>query len=104
VSACLDLQKAPFGKVEFGSVTFNADNFRARLYAEYNEQKDCEARAGSAGSNCPAEDHKLTFKSQSPGACDTLFTFDATTPTGGVLKTPKLLENKLIDVGYPENE
>jgi len=102
--AILDLQKAAFGKVKFGSVTFNADNFRARLYAEYNEQKDCEARAGSAGSNCPVEDHKLTFKSSSPGACDTLFTFDAKTPSGGTLKTPQLLKNKLIYVGYPENE
>lgn len=101
--AVLDLQKAPLGKVKFGSVSFNADNFRSRLYAEYYEQKDCEARAG-AGSNCPVEDHKLTFKSSQAGACDTLFTFGATTPTGGALKNPSLLKNKLIYVGYPENE
>lgn len=101
--AVLDLQKAPLGKVKFGTVTFNGDNFRARLYAEYNEQKDCEARAG-AGSNCPVEDHKLTFKSSQAGACDTLFTFDATTPTGGALKNASQLKNKLIYVGYPENE
>jgi len=98
----LDLQKAAFGKVKFGSVTFNADNYRSRLYSEFNEQKICESRG--AGSNCTAEDHKLTFKSQAAGACDTLFTFTATTPSGGALTSPSLLKNKLIFVGYPENE
>jgi hypothetical protein len=101
--AVLDLQKAAFNTVKFGSVLFNADNFRSRLYAEFGEQKDCEARAGAVGSNCPVELHKLTFKSAAPGACDTLFTFTATTPTGGALTSPSLLKNKLIYVGYPEN-
>jgi hypothetical protein len=101
--AILDLQKAPINKVKFGNVAFNADNFRSRLYAEFGEQKDCEARAGAPGSNCPAEDHKLTYVSAKAGACDTVFTFNATTPTGGTLKTPLLLKNKLIYVGYPEN-
>jgi hypothetical protein len=98
----LDLQRAAFGKVKFGSVTFNADNYRSRLYSEFNEQKICEARG--PGSNCAAEDHKLAFKSQTVGACDTLFTFTATTPSGGALKSPSLLKNKLIYVGYPENQ
>lgn len=101
--AILDLQKAPHNSVKFGGVTFNADNFRSRLYAEYHEQKDCEARAGAPGSNCPVEAHKLTFKSSQAGACDTIFTFYATTPTGGTLQRPDLLKNKLIYVGYPEN-
>jgi hypothetical protein len=100
--AVLDLQKAAFNTVKFGSTLFNADNFRNRLIAEFNEQKDCESRAG-AGSNCPVEDHLLTFKSAAPGACDTLFTFTATTPSGGALTSPTLLKNKLIYVGYPEN-
>jgi hypothetical protein len=101
--AVLDLQKATFNTVKFGSVLFNADNFRSRLYSEFNEQKICESRAGAVGSNCPAELHKLTFKSAAAGACDTLFTFTATTPTGGALTSPSLLKNKLIYVGYPEN-
>jgi hypothetical protein len=102
--AILDLQRATHNTVKFGSVIFNADNFRSRLNSEYNEQKICESRAGAPGSNCPAEDHKLTYKSAKAGACDTIFTFDATTPTGSLLKTPSLLKNKLIYVGYPENE
>jgi hypothetical protein len=101
--AILDLQKAPHGTVKFGGVQFNADNFRSRLYAEYNEQKVCESRPGTQAANCPAEAHKLTFKSQRAGACDTIFTFNATTPTGGALKSPAQLKNKLIYVGYPEN-
>lgn len=101
--AILDLQRAPFGSVKFGSVTFNADNFRSRAVAEFNEQKVCEARTGSGDANCPAEEHKLTFKSQQPGACDTIFTFAATTPTGGALLAPAQLKNKLIFAGYPEN-
>jgi hypothetical protein len=101
--AILDLQRAPFGSVKFGSVTFNADNFRSRLVSEFNEQKICEARTGSGDANCPAEEHLLTFKSQQPGACDTLFTFAATSPTGVALKSPAQLKNKLIFVGYPEN-
>jgi hypothetical protein len=32
-----------------------------------------------------------------------IFTFDATTPTGGALRSPSQLKNKLIYVGYPEN-
>ena len=102
--AILDLQRAPFGTVKFGGVTFNADNFKSRLVSEFNEQKICESRTGTGGANCPAEEHLLTFKSQQPGACDTLFTFAATSPTGGALMSPSQLKNKLIFVGYPENE
>jgi hypothetical protein len=101
--AILDLQRAPFGSVKLGGVTFNADNFRSRLVAELNEQKICEARTGSGDANCPAEEHRLTFKSQQAGACDTIFTFGATTAAGGPLLAPAQLNNKLIFAGYPEN-
>lgn len=101
--AILDLQKAPFGSIKLGGVTFNADNFRSHLVSEYNEQKICESRTGTGDANCPAEEHKLTFKSQQAGACDTIFTFSATTPTGGALLRPAQLKNKLIYAGYPEN-
>jgi hypothetical protein len=99
----LDLQKAPLGSVKFGNVTFNADNFKSRLVAELGEQKTCEARPGNQQGNCNAEAHKLTFKSQQPGACDTIWTFEATSPTGAPLLAPAQLKNKLIYVGYPEN-
>lgn len=100
--AMLDLQRAPLGSVKFGNVSFNADNFKSRLVAEFNEQKTCEARVGG-GDACPAEEHQLTFQSQQAGACDTLFTFAATAATGGALKSPAQLKNKLIFAGYPEN-
>lgn len=101
--AILDLQGAPHSSVRFGNVVFNADNFRSRLVSELNEQKICESRPGTQQANCPAEAHRLTFKSQQAGACDTIFTFDATSPTGAPLKNPGQLKNKLIYVGYPEN-
>jgi hypothetical protein len=101
--AVLDLQNAPLNSVRFGNVIFNADNFKSRLVAELNEQKICESRPGTQPGNCPAEAHRLTFKSQQAGACDTIFTFGATSPTGAPLSNPSLLRNKLIYVGYPEN-
>jgi hypothetical protein len=101
--AILDLQRAPFGTVKFGGVTFNADNFKSRLVSEFNEQKICESRSGTGDASCSAEEHRLVFNSQQVGACDTIFTFSATTPTGGALRTPAQLKNKLVFVGYPEN-
>jgi hypothetical protein len=101
--AVLDLQKAPPNSVKFGNVVFNANNFVSTLTARWNEQKNCELRGGTGDSNCTAEQHKLTFKSSQPGACDTIFTFDAKTPTGGNLVNPQQLKNKLMFVGYPSN-
>jgi hypothetical protein len=101
--AILDLQRAPLGSVRFGTVSFNADNFRSRLVSEFNEQKICEARTGIGPDTCPAEQHQLTFQSQQAGACDTLFTFAATTPTGGALTSPAQLKKKLLFAGYPDN-
>jgi hypothetical protein len=102
--ALLDLQKAPDGTVELGGEAFNAETFRSQLSAGQKKQEACEARAGTGKSGCAAEEHKLAFQSQQAGACDTLFTFAATTPEGGPLKRPAQLKNKLIYVGYPENE
>jgi hypothetical protein len=99
----LDLQKAPPSSVKFGSVVFNANNFVSTLTARWNEQKNCELRGGTGSTNCTAEQHKLTFLSSAPGACDTIFTFKATTPTGGPLVAPSQLKNKLMFVGYPSN-
>jgi hypothetical protein len=100
--ATLDLQRAAFNTVKFGNVLFNADNYRSRLRSEFQEQQICESRG--PGANCPVEDHKLVFKSAAAGACDTVFTFTATTPTGGLMRNPSSIKNKLVFVGYPENE
>jgi len=101
--AILDLQKAPPNSVKFGSVVFNANNFVSTLTARWNEQKNCELRGGTGATNCSAEKHKLTFKSKVPGACDTLFTFDAKNTSGGNLANPAQLKNKLMFVGGTAN-
>jgi len=101
--AILDLQKAAPNSVKFGSVVFNANNFVSTLTARWNEQKNCELRGGTGATNCTAEQHKLTFVSSAPGACDTVFTFNATNLSGGNLVAPSQLKNKLMFVGYPSN-
>ena len=101
--ALLDLQKAGTNPVKIGGVTFNANNFVSTLTARWNEQKNCELRGGTGDTNCSAEQHKLTFKSKQPGACDTIYTFDATNTSGGALQYPAQLKNKLIFVGGTAN-
>jgi hypothetical protein len=101
--AILDLQKAGTNKVMLGGVQLNANNFVSTLTARWNEQKNCELRGGTGASNCSAEQHKLTFKSAQKGSCDTIFTFDAKTPTGGTLTAPAQLKNKLMFVGGTSN-
>ena len=101
--ALLDLQKAPPNSVRFGSIVLNSNNLVSTLTARWNEQKNCELRGGTGASNCSAEQHKLTFKSQQPGSCDTIFTYDAKSLTGGNLTAPAQLKNKLIFVGGTSN-
>ena len=101
--AILDLQKTAPNTIKFGSVVFNANNFVSTLTARWNEQKNCELRGGTGSTNCSAEQHKLTFKSQVAGSCDTIFTYDAKNLSGGNLAAPSQLKNKLMFVGYPSN-
>ena len=101
--AILDLQKAPPNSVKFGNIVLNSNNLISTLTARWNEQKNCELRGGTGDTNCTAEQHQLTFKSSAPGACDTIFTFDAKSTTGGTLKNANQLKNKLMFVGYPSN-
>lgn len=101
--AILDLQKAPFNTVRFGGTLLNSNNLVSTLTARWNEQRNCESRGGTGDQNCTAEQHKLTFKSAQAGACDTIFTFNATNASGGLLKAPHQLKNKLMYAGYPSN-
>ena len=103
VQAILDLQKSTPNSVKFGGVTLNANNFVSTLTARWNEQKNCELRGGTGATNCSAEQHKLTFKSQVAGACDTIYTYDAKNTSGGNLLYPNQLKNKLIFVGGTAN-
>jgi MYXO-CTERM domain-containing protein len=82
-----------------GNVNLNPLYFAQRLVAGYRNQQSCDAHPNE----CAAEQHKLVFVRTSAGACDTLSTFDATTTTGGTLKSASLLKNKLIAYGQPSN-
>lgn len=101
--AILDLQDAPRGEVALGGKSFDASSFRRALARNFEEQQRCEADKRGRD-RCQAERHELTLDSVSPGACDTVYTFRATTPRGTLLREPERLANKLIYVGYPENE
>ena len=104
--AILDLQDAPPGEIALGGESFDAASFRRTLARNFDEQRRCEAGGGRGRDrdSCHAERHELTLESVSPGACDTVYTFQATTPRGTLLKKPEQLANRLIYVGYPENE
>jgi hypothetical protein len=103
--AILDLQHAPSGTVMLGSTSFDGEAFRDELQANFREQSTCEARRDSRGRDtCQAERHELTLDSTAIGSCDTIYTFHATAPDGTALDEPEKLANKLIFVGYPENE
>jgi hypothetical protein len=103
--AILDLQRAPLGVVTLGDVSFDGEAFRGELETNFRQQLRCESQRDELGRDtCQAERHELTLDSVASGACDTVFTFHATTPDGGSLSKPERLANKLIYVGYPENE
>ena len=101
--AILALQDAPPGEVAFGGMSFDGESFRRALTMNFEEQRRCEARS-TGRDRCRAERHELALESVSPGACDTVYTFHATAPSGAPLEEPERLANKLIYVGYPENE
>jgi hypothetical protein len=99
VQALLDLQyDQANNKVKFpGGVVLSPSALRSRTVAKLREQITCEQRPVNGGSsNCPVEEHQLTFQSAVKGGCDTNFFFKATTPTGTALKYPAQLKNKLI--------
>jgi hypothetical protein len=99
----LDLQKAGDGEVEIAGAPFYGMSFRRGLIAQHDEQRRCESRRAVDGTGCSAERHELSYQSQGAGVCNVIFTFGATTPTGGALESPAQLANKLIYAGYPEN-
>jgi Cellulose or protein binding domain len=96
--ALLDFQKDEAnGKVEFpGNVRLNAPALRSRLVAKFREQVTCESQPSNGGtSNCPVEEHTLTFQRSEKGGCDTNFFFVARQPDGQPLQYPAQLKNKL---------
>jgi hypothetical protein len=99
VQALLDLQYDQANdKVKLpGNVTLSPGALRSRLVAKLREQQTCEQRPqNGTNSNCPVEEHKLTFQRAEKGGCDTNFFFLATQPNGQALKFPAQLKNKLM--------
>jgi hypothetical protein len=97
--ALLDFQKNEAnGKVEFpGNVTLNSPALRSRLVAKFRDQASCEMQPSNGGTtNCPAEEHTLTFQRSEKGGCDTNFFFVARKPDGQPLLYPAQLKNKLL--------
>jgi hypothetical protein len=101
--AVLDLQRAPNGEVIIGDSVLDAEALKAELATNFAEQQRCDAGDDRLG-RCTAERHELTLLSSQTGACDTVFTFDATRPNGKPLREPQRLATQLIYAGYPENE
>jgi hypothetical protein len=101
--AILDPQRGG-SDIEFEHAQFHGDVFRRRLVHQHAEQLRCAARGGRGHSGCAAEPHALSFDTSDADACTTVFTFDATTPEGGILSDPASLANALVFVGYPENQ
>lgn len=114
VNALLALQDARYDQtfVFPDGTKLSSYSYAARLFSGWNEQKTCEARPSNNTNNpnnCPAEEHKLTLAPNgvqpgAPGACDTYYTFNAKTPSGGNLIAPSLLKNKLLWAGYKAND
>ncbi len=97
--ALLDFQKNEAnGKVKFpNNVSLNSPALRSRLVAKYRDQVSCEMQPSNGGTtNCPAEQHTLTFQKSEKGGCDTNYFFVAKGTDGTALKYPAQLKNKLL--------
>jgi hypothetical protein len=97
--ALIDFQKtAANGKVKFpGNVSLDVIALRSRMVAKFRDQIACEMQPSNGGTtNCPVEEHTLTFVKSVKGGCDTNFFFQAKGVNGAALKYPAQLKNKLL--------
>lgn len=95
----LDFQKDEANeKVVFpGGVKLSSAALRSRLVAKFRDQIGCEMQPSNGGTtNCPVEEHTLTFQRSEKGGCDTNYFFVAKKPDGTPLTYPKQLKNKLL--------
>jgi hypothetical protein len=102
VQAILDWQStAANNKIYFqGSGTvktlLNPQALASRMVAKWREQGTCDAAAKDGdATQCPKEEHKLTYVSAAKGGCDTMFTFNVKRTDGLALKYPAQLKHKL---------
>jgi hypothetical protein len=99
--ALLDFQKPESeGKIMFpGNVKLVPAALRSRMVAKFRDQIACEMQPSNGGTtNCPVEEHTLTFQRSEKGGCDTNYFFVARKPDGSALKYPDQLKNKLLFV------
>jgi hypothetical protein len=97
--ALLDFQKPEAeGKIVFpGNVKLVPVALRSRMVAKFRDQIACEMQPSNGGTtNCPVEEHTLTFQRSEKGGCDTNYFFVAKKPDGTALKYPGQLKNKLL--------
>jgi hypothetical protein len=97
--ALLDFQKNEAnGNVKFpGNVSLNSPALRSRMVAKFRDQQGCEQQPSNGGTtNCPVEEHSLTFQRSEKGGCDTKYYFVAKKPDGRALQYPGQLKNKLL--------
>ena len=96
--ALLDFQKnAAHQKVIFpGNIKLDSYALRSRMVAKFRDQLSCEMQPSNGGTtNCPVEQHTLTFLRSEKGGCDTNFFFQAKGTNGAPLRYPAQLKNKL---------
>src|SRR5690606_22374409 len=83
--ALLDFQKnSADGQITFpNNVKLNSPALRSRMVAKFRDQQACEMQPSNGGTtNCPVEDHTLTFQRSEQGGCDTNYFFVAKKPDG----------------------
>lgn len=96
--ALLDFQKnSADGQIMFpNNVKLNSPALRSRMVAKFRDQQACEMQPSNGGTtNCPVEEHTLTFQRSEQGGCDTNYFFVAKKPDGSALRYPGQLKNKL---------
>ena len=88
-----------------GGDKLNTDALQSRLEANWNAQWTCNNRPDNhTGDDCPTEYHELKLTKIASGACDKMFTFNATATDGtSLLKEPGQLKNQLVLFGYNPN-
>lgn len=102
INAILSWQYAQFNNLVYfqGSGSYktllNPQALASRMVAKYREQGTCDAAAKDGDlTQCPVEQHKLTYVSAAAGGCDRMFTFNVKRTDGTALKYPAQLKHKL---------
>ena len=74
----------------------NPQALASRMVAKLREQGTCDAAAKNGdATQCPVEEHKLTYVSAAAGGCDRMFTFNVKRTDGTALQYPGQLKHKL---------